>query len=1137
MVGIFLLILLIALGSPATAQEEAQANGLFVDAVARGTVNVPDQATRSRTVAINMDALGGTDGPDLADGGVGQQLSLNLFDNVQLTAQLDNLNRNINDTYSWIGNVADGDKSYALLVVQDGVMAGLVIADGNVYEIRYVADDVHVILEIDQSLFEEHPPEWMEMYNATMQDGTLHALPNNRMAADDGTVIDIMVGYTGDARAVAGGTAAIENTAQLAVDATNLAYTNSNVDQRLYLVHTVEFSYTESGNSSTDLSNWRGKTDGLMDNAHALRDEYHADIMMLLTEDGGGFCGIASLQTTFSASFEASAFGVTARNCAVGNLSFAHEAGHNMGLRHDWYVDDTTSPLGSAAHGFSNAADGWRTVMAYGNYCSAVGTSCTRLPYFSNTAVTYGGDAMGVAAGTNVGCTADSTIPDPNSCDSDNASIMNAGDTTYAQWRTSRITWTGAVSSDWNTAGNWDIVQGTTENGGSTTTVNRVPLSIDDVLIPSSAPNMPVISSGTLNARDVTVENGASLAISGGTINVYGQWLEQGTGQTTSTAGTVNFVGTFDQTITAHADTTFPAVTFGSGDSTQEVSLASDLDIDGDLATQAGAALMAGANTINVSGSWSEGDISGFNAGSGTVIFDGATQTASKPTSITLFNEDFSDANGQSGSYSSGFLPSDWTREHSSGHGWLAGDLGMGGVAFRWNTSSDGWLFTTGANLVSGVTYQLTFQHRNWSSGDENNVSVSIGTAANSASMGTVIHSSPNFASTSFTNNSETFTVPTSGTYYFGIRSEQVVANSRTIIDNFMVTGTRGLVFNDLQVESGTTTFSVDVVVEGDLQTASGTIVDFGANDPTVEGTVTNNGTIRQTKDVSVVGTLVEFGRIQNAAGTTNKYYGVDITPTSAAFGNTTVDIKGNGKCTVSEGTVNNSIDRCYEITPTTNSQPATVRFYYNESEIAGQTYNSLQIWHWNSTATDWDGPIGSPTYGDSTNGDANWNWVEASGISDYSPFSVGNAAPTAIGLDSFNATANPDGSVTLDWETSFELNHSGFNIYRRSANSRTAWIQVNDTLIGSQGSQAQGATYQHVETNVPTGTWEYVLEDVETDGGTLRHTDSSSTVEVGTPTVVTLGSDNVVGAGSVMLLLSLGLALLTVGTFVTRRK
>ncbi len=60
----------------------------------------------------------------------------------------------------------------------------------------------------------------------------------------------------------------------------------------------------------------------------------------------------------------------------------------------------------------------------------------------------------------------------------------------------------------------------------------------------------------------------------------------------------------------------------------------------------------------------------------------------------------------------------------------------------------------------------------------------------------------------------------------------------------------------------------------------SGAVLDLTTRHLTVEGALTNNGTLKQAKTVS---SATQFLRITNQAGTETKYYGVDITPTGDA--------------------------------------------------------------------------------------------------------------------------------------------------------------------------------------------------------------------------------------------------------------
>jgi hypothetical protein len=60
----------------------------------------------------------------------------------------------------------------------------------------------------------------------------------------------------------------------------------------------------------------------------------------------------------------------------------------------------------------------------------------------------------------------------------------------------------------------------------------------------------------------------------------------------------------------------------------------------------------------------------------------------------------------------------------------------------------------------------------------------------------------------------------------------------------------------------------------------SGAVLDLTSRRLTAEGTLVNNGTLKQTQSVAA-GSTTNFMRITNLAGTQAKYYGVDISPSS----------------------------------------------------------------------------------------------------------------------------------------------------------------------------------------------------------------------------------------------------------------
>ena len=220
----------------------------------------------------------------------------------------------------------------------------------------------------------------------------------NLAPSDSGRLIDIMILWTPSAETGAGGLALMQNLAQASVDSANAAYLNSGVAQRLRLVHRQQVTYTERtncpGGTAFDcaLDDITDTGDGYMENVHALRDTHGADLVALFINNSA-YCGLAWLPTVPTPDI---GFSITAYNCAVGNKSFAHEVGHNMGAHHDPANADPSGPK-PFNKGYVSPQLNWRTIMAYPGACSG----CARLNYFSNPKLSYNGFAMGTAGVAN----------------------------------------------------------------------------------------------------------------------------------------------------------------------------------------------------------------------------------------------------------------------------------------------------------------------------------------------------------------------------------------------------------------------------------------------------------------------------------------------------------------------------------------------------------------------------------------------------------------------------------------------------------------------------------------------------------------------------------------------------------------
>ena len=358
--------------------------------------HIEPTVSRQRAVRVALELLDGTSPTAPA------RLAVQLFDNRVVVLQRESLEQRSAGNYTWSGFVVGYPESHALLSVVDGEVSGSIeTLDPAARHVQsYQIDSSNgaaSLKQVNRDAFpSDHPPEAESRYRARAMiksgpaDET-HAKAT--AAADSGDTIDVMVVYSNQTAAVAG--SGIGAQIQQAIDVANTAYANSGITTRLRLVHYEPAQYDESGDFNTDLNRLTGTSDGYMDNVHALRTTYGADLVSLFVENAA-YCGLGWVGP--SASY---AFTVVNRGCAAGNYSLAHELGHNFGALHDPYVDPSTSPY-AYGHGFVNATAGWRTVMAYNNACAAAGTSCTRIPYFSNSVLTYGGTPLGTSTVSDV---------------------------------------------------------------------------------------------------------------------------------------------------------------------------------------------------------------------------------------------------------------------------------------------------------------------------------------------------------------------------------------------------------------------------------------------------------------------------------------------------------------------------------------------------------------------------------------------------------------------------------------------------------------------------------------------------------------------------------------------------------------
>lgn len=353
----------------------------------------PAPHTTERAQVGDLRLGGATMNPDILDAlarGDSKEAAITLFEDVSFRAVVNRIDFQSPQSYSF-GAQLETDGGTAVFVRDHDVILGHIwSASGAVYEIKANGADA-TVRQVDTSRFPDCGLTEQELAHA---DPLLDAPTEGVVCVDDGSEIRIFVAYTPASLAGIGGPAQMGAFANMCIAATNQAYANSGINTRAVLAGVSVVELTESGDGHLDRDRLTNPNDGFADNIHELRNQARADVVSTILENISGACGVANFSMTFGPNAHPGlAFNVTRRDCAVSNLSFPHELGHNQGSRHDRAADPSNGAY-TYSHGFIAPNSAFRTVMATSNLAPP------RIPYFSNPDVMFGGQPTGIADGS-----------------------------------------------------------------------------------------------------------------------------------------------------------------------------------------------------------------------------------------------------------------------------------------------------------------------------------------------------------------------------------------------------------------------------------------------------------------------------------------------------------------------------------------------------------------------------------------------------------------------------------------------------------------------------------------------------------------------------------------------------------------
>lgn len=203
-------------------------------------------------------------------------------------------------------------------------------------------------------------------------------------------IVDIMVLYTKDAQALPNGRDIDARIASY-IEYANNAYAKSGANLRLRLVHKQLLDWADYYDvSSSNLNKFTYDS-----RVQRLREQYGADLVQLVNRttqgQGYGVCGIAWMGSgsknsdRFNNGAKEMAYGLTGVDCSLS--TFAHEAGHNMGLRHSYEQDQQEGYYSNNGHSGTHewsrgygVQGQYSTIMAYPQVFGAR----RQAPVFSN---------------------------------------------------------------------------------------------------------------------------------------------------------------------------------------------------------------------------------------------------------------------------------------------------------------------------------------------------------------------------------------------------------------------------------------------------------------------------------------------------------------------------------------------------------------------------------------------------------------------------------------------------------------------------------------------------------------------------------------------------------------------------------
>lgn len=332
----------------------------------------------------------------------GDILLLDLFGDKQYRALIEQVTPDYNGITAITAKVEGTDFGYCYISVSDeGALIHVELGEKNEYYIGTVNSESGYLQEYTKTALDKNrldcqwvvpleTPEAM-FSEAGQHPPTLSSL-NTRAGESEEATINVMVVYTQKAEAwiKTQRDPSMEHAIAAAMQKANTASKNSHLGITFNLVYSYKTDYEEV-DSSADLDHLTNPSDGQMDEVHALRRAYDADLVMFvpMVDFTGGLGWLLSSEN----GSPAHGFALSRVQQLSWTTTMVHEMAHNMGCGHH---NDQKEQAGPGLFPYSG---GWRGVINEENKCTIMtygdksywdnGVSYTEIPYFSNPDILY----------------------------------------------------------------------------------------------------------------------------------------------------------------------------------------------------------------------------------------------------------------------------------------------------------------------------------------------------------------------------------------------------------------------------------------------------------------------------------------------------------------------------------------------------------------------------------------------------------------------------------------------------------------------------------------------------------------------------------------------------------------------------